>query len=380
MKRYFGILLIVMLCLVAVTGCSKSPEEKRAAYLESAQEYRQAEKYAEAAIQYQNALQIAPDDVETLLALGEVQLKLMRANEAYKAFLRAAQADPNNIKSREYLASMQLLAKKYDLAVNQASEILEIDPQNLTAKEMLSQAMFHSGNQEEAVKIMDEILKSGEPGEATLINAIQMYLVIGRIDDALALVTKGTSSYPESSRIRFLASDIYVFKDNLDLAKKWAEEAYHVSGDDIHTGLALARFYVAHKMDDLFNAQIAELKARYPENPDTYMLEAGIARQKGEIDKALEIAQKARNLDDSTMSRTLLSQILLEKNDPEKAKKILEKTVEEDQKAIPPRILLAQIYVDQKDPVNALETLDILIQNIPGRPDVATTAARAYLM
>ena len=287
MKRYFGILLILTVCSFAFIGCSKSPEEKRAAYLESAEEYRLSEKYAEAAIQYQNALQIAPDDVDTLITLGEVQLKLMRANEAYKAFLRAAQSDPKNIKSREYLASMQLLAKKYDLAGKQASEILEIDPANSTAKEMLAQAMFNSGNQEEAVGIMEEILQGSDQSEATLINAIQMYLVIGRVDDALDLVSKGTSVYPDSTRIRFLASDIYVFKNNLELAKKWAEDAYRVGGDDINAGLALARFYIAHKMDDLFNAQILELKTRLPDNPNTYMLEAGIIRQRGDLDKAL---------------------------------------------------------------------------------------------
>lgn len=380
MKRYFGIILMLIVCSAVSTGCSKSPEEKRSAYLESAKEYMQEEKYAEAAIQFQNALQIAPDDTDTLITLGEVQLKLMRANGAYKAFLRASQADPENIKSREYLASMQLLAKKYDLAAEQASKILEIDPENRTAKEMLAQAMFHSGKPEEAVKIMEEILRDGEPSEASIINLIQMYLATRRIDDAMELVAKGTKLYPDSTRTRFLASDIYVYKDNIELAKKWAEDAYRVGEDDITVGLTLARFYAGHKMDDLFTAQIAQLKKKFPDDPNTYMLEAGIVRDKGDLEGALKIAQKARELDDTTLSRTLISRILLEKGDIEEAKKILIKTVEEDRKAIPTRILLSQVYVNEKDPDKAVETLDVLIKNIPRRPDVATTAARAYLM
>ncbi|HPR50787.1 MAG TPA: tetratricopeptide repeat protein [Deltaproteobacteria bacterium] len=380
MNRYLGIFLLIILCSIIVSGCSKSPEEKRSAYLASANEYMQEEKYAEAAIQFQNALQIAPDDADTLITLGEVQLKLMRANEAYKAFLRAAQADPKNVKSREYLASMQLLAKKYDLASQQASELLEIDPENRIAKEMLAQALFQSGNQQEAVEIMEGLLKDGEPSEATIINVIQMYLAIGRIDDALDLVAKGTSLYPDSTKIRFLASDIYVFKDNIELAKKWAQDAYRVGEDDINVGLALARFYASHKMDDLFTAQIMELKTKFPDNPNTYMLEAGIIRQKGDLDGALNLAQKARELDDNTLSRTLLSQILLEKGDIDAAKTLLIETAEKDQKAIPSRILLAQIYVDESDPAKALETLDQLIRTIPRRPDVAATAAKAYLM
>ena len=362
------------------SGCSKSPGEKRSAYLSSANEYMQEEKYAEAAIQFQNALQIAPDDAETLITLGEVQLKLMRANKAYKAFSRATQADPKNIKSREYLASMLLLAKKYDLAGEQASKILEIDPENRTAKEMLAQALFQSGKTEEAVAIMEKILKEATPSEATLINVIQMYLATGRIDDALDLVSKGTSLYPDSTKIRFMASDIYVFKDDIELAKKWAQDAYRVGKNDINVGLALARFYAGHKMDDLFTSQIRELKNKFPDNPNIYMLEAGITRQKGDLEGALEFANKARKLDDNTLSRTLLSQILLEKGDIEEAKEILIETTENDHKAIPARIFLAQVYVDESDPAKALETLDLLIRNIPQRPDVATTAARAYIM
>jgi tetratricopeptide (TPR) repeat protein len=380
MRRYLGIFILILFCSMVFFGCSKSPDEKRQAYLTSAHDYMQKEKYAEAAIQYQNALQIAPDDVDTLITLGEVQLKLMRANEAYKAFSRASKADPKNIKSREYLASMQLLAKKYDLAKDQASEILEIDPKNRTAQEMLAQALFHGGNQKEAVVIMEKVLQENEPSEATIINMIQMYLVVGRLDDALDLVSKGTSLFPQSTKIRFLASDIYVYKDNLKLARKWAEDAYHAGEDDINAGLALARFYAGHKMDDLFNAQITELKSRFPDNPNTYMLEAGIVRQKGDLDKALGLAEKARELEDNTLSRTLISQILLEKGNVENAKKILTDTIKDDPKAIPSRILLSQVYVDEGDSANALETLDVLIKNIPRRPDVATTASRAYLM
>ncbi|MFA5654419.1 MAG: hypothetical protein WDA72_09940, partial [Desulfomonilia bacterium] len=87
MKRFAGIFLVVLVpCMLLISGCSKSPEEKRDAYLSSARSYMEKEKYAEAAIEFQNALQIAPDDAQTLVILGEVQLKLMKANEAYRSF------------------------------------------------------------------------------------------------------------------------------------------------------------------------------------------------------------------------------------------------------------------------------------------------------
>ncbi|HPC48017.1 MAG TPA: tetratricopeptide repeat protein, partial [Deltaproteobacteria bacterium] len=104
MRRKLSIALLVLVAATLVSGCGKSPEEKRQAYISSAQEYAKKGKLAEAAIQYQNALQIAPDDVKTLVSLGEVQLKLNRPQEAYASFSKAAKTDPSNVKAKEYLA------------------------------------------------------------------------------------------------------------------------------------------------------------------------------------------------------------------------------------------------------------------------------------
>ncbi len=381
MKRFAGIFIAVLIpCMLLISGCSKSPEEKREAYLSSARSYMEKEKYAEAAIEFQNALQIAPDDAQTLVTLGEVQLKLMKANEAYRSFSRAAAIDPKNTAAHEYLTSIQLLARKYDLAEKQASMILEYDPENKKAKEMLAQALFQSGKKAEAVAIMDELVADQKPLEATIINAVQMYMATDRVNDALSLLSRGSSLYPESSKIRFLASDIYIFKDDISTARTWAEDAYRAQQDNIDAGITLARFYAAHRMDDLFKALLAELKSKFPSDPGPYLLESGVMQQKGDIDGALALAQSARKIEDSTTTKTVIAQLLLEKKDLPAAEKILAETLEKDPGAISARILLARIYLNQEAPGKALSTLDTLIKSIPRRPDVAVPAAQAYIM
>ncbi|HQI00811.1 MAG TPA: tetratricopeptide repeat protein [Deltaproteobacteria bacterium] len=363
-----------------ISGCSKSPEEKRAAFLESAASYMKEGKYSEASIQYQNALQIAPDDVKTLVSLGEVELKLVRAGEAYKAFSKAVKIDPKNTKAHQYLASLQLLAKKYDLAEKEARAILAYEPDNKEAKEMLAQALFQSGRQNEAVLIMEGLLKSQQPAEETFINAIRMYTATGRVDDALSSISRGSSLYPRSSKIRFLASGVYAFKGDINAARKWSEEAYHVQENDINAGLTLARFYASYQMDEPFNTLISRLKTRFPKDPSPYLLESAIVQQKGDLDKSLALAQKARELQDNTLTKTAVAQILMGKGDVSGPQKILEEAVEKDTRAIPARILLAKIYLQKNNPQKALDTLDLLIKSIPRRPDVAVPAAQAYLM
>ncbi len=381
MKRFVGTFLTVLIpCLLLISGCSKSPEEKRDAYLNSAQSYMEKEKFAEAAIEFQNALQIAPDDAQTLVTLGEVQLKLMKANEAYRSFSRAAAIDPENTAAHEYLTSIQLLARKYDLAEKQASTILEYEPGNRKAQEMLAQALFQNGKRTEAVAIMDELITDQKPLEATIINAVQMYMAADRMKDALSLLSRGSSLYPDSSKIRFLASDIYAFKDDIGSARTWAEDAYRAEKDNIDAGIALARFYAAHHMDDLFKTLLAELKTKFPNDPGPYLLESGIMQQNGKIDEALALAQTARKIEDTTTTKIVIAQLLLEKQDMSAAEKILVEAMEKDPGAISARILLARIYLRQENPGKTLDTLDALIKSIPRRPDVAVPAAQAYIM
>lgn len=379
MKR-ITVLSLLIVILVVFTGCSKSPQEKKQDYLESAQKYLSQGKNAEAAIQYQNALQITPDDVKTLISLGEVQLKLSRPQEAYAAFSKASQADPKNVKAREYLASMLLLAKQYDLAEKQASSILQTDQKNLLAKQVQAQSLFMGGKREQGVKVMEELMGGPNPTEDMYINTIQMYMATGRMDDALALVDKGSAKFPKSTKLRFVGSDIYAARKDPANARKLAEDAYNVSGGDITAGIALAMFYMRNNMEDLYLAQLAALKKNHPKNPEPYLLEASILNQKHDLDGALKTAQKALELKDTAQVRTFMAQILLEKKDNARAKEALEKSAEKFPQDMQSKLMLARIYIDEKDTKKALDILSEPLKVASYNPDVAATAAQAYLM
>lgn len=380
MKKTTYLLIIALITTLAASSCTKSPEEKRQAYLASAQGYVKEGKLAEAAIQYQNALQIAPDDAKTLVSLGEVQLKLNRPQEAYASFSKAAKADASNVKAREYLASMYLLARKYDLAQQEAQAILKLQPSHTLAKEVLAQALFMTGKRDDGVKLMESLLAQEKPTEEMFINTIQMYMATGRATDALALVDRGAALYPSSVRLRFIASDIYAVKRDTASARRWAEEAYRVSGGNMSAGVALAMFYVRNNLDELYRAQLAELREKHPQSPEPYLLEATVLQAKGDLDGALGAATKARSLKDTSQVRTLIAQILLEKKQPAKAKDILRESIKLDREDLMSKILLAQILLEEKDASGALEILQEPIKKIPTSPEVASLAAQAYLL
>ena len=59
MHRYHrSRILLVLLTLLLTVGCARSPEAKKARYLERGERYFQKEQYREAIIEYRNALRI----------------------------------------------------------------------------------------------------------------------------------------------------------------------------------------------------------------------------------------------------------------------------------------------------------------------------------
>src|SRR5262245_28121463 len=87
----------LVLLLVALGGCSRDPEKLKVEYVASGDRYVAEKKYAEAALQFRNA--IAED-----ARFGEARFKLASALEksgdlpgAYREYVRAADLMPKDI-------------------------------------------------------------------------------------------------------------------------------------------------------------------------------------------------------------------------------------------------------------------------------------------
>ncbi len=377
--QHRSIAILAIITALVLGGCSKSPEEKRADYLKSAAEYTAQHKYAEAAIQYQNALKIAPDDVETLINLGNTELRLHRIKEAYRAFLKASKVDPKNIKALTNLAAIYLLAKDYEGALKSSLAILEIDKNNLRAREIQAQAMYLTGKRHEAVSLMEDILAHGNASESVIINTVQMYLGLNQPEKALGLIQKGIAQYPASSRLRFQASEIYAARKDLAVAKRWAEEAYSLSAKDLSDGLSLANFYLRHGFSEPLDALVMDLTERFPKDPRPVLLQAEARRAGGDLEKALELALKAQGIQDIPATKQAVAELLIARGEKDKAKELLEKAIAQDHNAASARLILAGLSLADGDAAKTFDIIDPLLKQAPTNPDVAIIAAKAYL-
>ena len=85
--------LVAAVLLVIVTGsvaCSRDPKVAKARYVESGDRYASENKFAEASLEYRNALQAEPLDGDVRLKLADAYAKLGQGRQAAQEYIRAA--------------------------------------------------------------------------------------------------------------------------------------------------------------------------------------------------------------------------------------------------------------------------------------------------
>ena len=95
--------------LMIAANCAMSPEARKAAHVEKAEEYFGRARYQEAVIEYFNVLQIEQDNPTAIQNIGLALYELGQLGEAFRYLQRAQEIAPGNIDVRLKLAAIYLL-------------------------------------------------------------------------------------------------------------------------------------------------------------------------------------------------------------------------------------------------------------------------------
>jgi Flp pilus assembly protein TadD len=134
--RGWAWLLIVSLLVVA--GCSRSPEAQKARHLERGDKFAAREQYQEAILEYRNVLRLDPANARAIRQLGLSYDSLGEGPSAFRYLLKAQQLTPDDHEVRLRLGRIYLLVGKREEARKEASVVLSTEPNNLDALALLA--------------------------------------------------------------------------------------------------------------------------------------------------------------------------------------------------------------------------------------------------
>ena len=131
-------------------GCSGDTTAKKMAFGQRGDAYFADGKYAEAILEFKNAIQLDPEDSQAHYKLGLALLKRGSGpadlQEAFRSISKSVKCDATNLEAQLKLGEFFLLSRKFDQAQDKAGLVLEREPNNLAAHLLLGHA--YSGQQQ----------------------------------------------------------------------------------------------------------------------------------------------------------------------------------------------------------------------------------------
>lgn len=166
------LLLLVLLSLLALTGCG--PEVK--GHFEKGNDYFEAMQFAEAAEEYEKALDLKPDNVDALSNLGVTYYRLGELDKAIEVYSRAITIAPKDADLYSNLAAAYVQKQGPDGGTDNLATALEHYQKAIELAPDLAEAHYGAGavyallgRKEEAIQAFEKFqdLDEGTDPKAT---------------------------------------------------------------------------------------------------------------------------------------------------------------------------------------------------------------------
>jgi tetratricopeptide (TPR) repeat protein len=239
--------LFALIALFLASGlwisCSRNPVQQRDAYFQHGKKYFQENKYADAAIEFQNAVKIDPHFAQGYYYLGLTRKKTGNLQAAFQAFSKEAEIDPNQTPGQMELANLYLIGNQPAEARRIAGEILTREPRNFSALLIVAQSYLGQKNYTQALKEFDK-LKAIRPGEAPIYLSIGIaQLGNGNTSEAEANFRKAIELEPRSAEGYRDLANLYQKTGRPQPAVQTLEQGLKATGNSQDLYFALADLY-----------------------------------------------------------------------------------------------------------------------------------------
>jgi tetratricopeptide (TPR) repeat protein len=287
--------VVVLALLALLGGCSRSPEAKKARYLERGDQYFKQNKHREAVLEYRNALRIDNNNAQAIRQLALSYYELGQLNQAFRFLLRAQEIEPDNNQIALKLATIYLLGGKPDDAQTVADRVLQREPKNLDALILSSGA----ANTPQEIAAAIQRLEAARPDfdsqaryHLTLANLYER-----RQDHAAAerAFQTALAREPNAPEVHLQLASFYLKKGDAANAEQQFKAAASLAPNAGATQLRLADFYLSVGRPADAKHLLAEINSKTPEYLPAWRRTAEIAireRRLDDGDKALDVILK----------------------------------------------------------------------------------------
>lgn len=419
MSTYLRVHCVVglMLCSWVLTGCG-SAQSRKASYISQGRQYLSAGHYDKARVEFSNAAQIDPKDVEVRYLLGQVAEKLSDVRTAIGQYQSAIYLDPKDAPARAALARIFLYAGLADKAMEVVEPGLASEPNNPQLLTARGAARAQLRDMPGALKDAERAVQLAPSDEYAIAVLASLYRQQSRVPEAIAITQTGLKQEPKSVGLHTILADLelaqnhpaeaeaqlkqvitlepqvlahrdqlallYLQQKNVDAAEQTLREAVSAFRSDTDPKLQLVQFLAAQRSRPQALAQADQFVAQEPKN-DALKLALGqglLAIGQGDRAEKLfreVIAHAGVHPDGLTARDRLAAWVLQSRRDVSTATALITEVLRENPRDNDALTLRADLALSRGDAVNAIADLRAVLRDQPNAVPIMRTLASAYV-
>lgn len=237
MKSIKSFVFLFFLCFTGLlfSQNDKSLEEKKKIIAEdhviNAALAEMKENYAEAILEYQDALRLDPQP-SVHFAISKCYIRIHKYPQALNHARAAVEGEGDNVEFLTLLGSIYAGARKVDSAEVIYKKIIEVDPENVQAYYNLGQ-QYEANKPLQALEIYKKLLEITGPEWTVLVKIADLNERMGNIDATIEIIEELVDLNPSSLELQKLLIQSLIKNDNYDKALARCDDVLILFPNDI---------------------------------------------------------------------------------------------------------------------------------------------------
>jgi tetratricopeptide (TPR) repeat protein len=295
---------LLLPALALLTSCSTDPAHEKVKYLQSGDRYLNAGKFSEAAIQFQNAVELDPRFADAYYGLAQAHLKTGNVDAAFRELVQATALNPSNVSAQLELGRLQIARRQYadaeatarrvisssrntpaenasahmllgevfqgtqklDLAVQELQAAVSLDPRRFESYAALGAVELQAGKTQDAEAAYRRALAIDPKSPAAHISLGEFYFSQNRLAEAEVEIGAACRLEPQAVAPRLMLGRIYTLTGRLDEAERLYGGLKDLAPDDAAAYEALGFFYLSEGQTEKAEAEFAATLKAHPKD------------------------------------------------------------------------------------------------------------------
>ena len=318
---------VLSAAVFVLAGCGGAAS-RASRYLERGQDYLAKGNFEKARVEFRNALQISPNDVNARFQNGVVEEKLGAYQQAAQFYRSTIETDKTFDAGRARLARLLVLSGAADQALTIIQPGLDLHPDSAELLTMRAAARAQLKDYGPGLVDAERASKLTPNDETTLSVLAGLYNSVDRAADAEAVLASAVSRLPASVDLRLVLVQFYASHQKLDKVEALLKELVQLKPAERDYRVNLARYYSsANRVDDSERVLRDAIKALPGDATLRQSLVDFLAVRRGNQAAEQELLTQSAGKPDDADLQLALARFYENGKQPDKARAIYDKVV-----------------------------------------------------